>query len=65
MARGALKDVIVGFAATFALLLAHSAINLSSIDNGQKFILNIILGSASVCVFLAVIFASSIPAADI
>ena len=60
MARGALKDIIVGFAAIFTLLLAHFVINLSSIGIEQKFILNVILGAASVCVLVAVTFASSI-----
>ena len=60
MTRGALKDIIIGFAAIFTLLLAHLAINLSGINSGQKFILNVILGAASICVFLAVVFASSI-----
>ena len=60
MARGALKDIIIGFAIIFTLLLAHFAINLSSINSGQKFILNLILGAVSIGVFLAVVFASSI-----
>ena len=60
MARGALKDIIVAFAAIFTLLLAHSAINLSSISSGQKFLFNVILGAASVCVLVAVIVASSV-----
>ena len=60
MARGALKDIIIGFAILFTLLLVHSAINLSSINSGQKFILNVILGTASICVLFVVTFASSI-----
>jgi hypothetical protein len=60
MTRGALKDIIIGFAVMFTLLLAHSAINLSSIDSGQKVIFNVILGATSVCVLFAVMFASSI-----
>jgi RsiW-degrading membrane proteinase PrsW (M82 family) len=60
MARGALKDIIIGFYTIALLLVVSWAVNSSGMGSELKFVFNIITSAASVIALVMAIVMSSI-----